>query len=252
MAAVTQVVATPRSIDGMAVSGQVANTAEAFWYGQMNRDGICGMLSGCVGASGADPNWVFQIAYDVPGLGLQTIPVNVTVTQQDPPTSLRLAMAFDATGGSLRGDVRLSIRPVSNRATVSMEVVRVETSGFASAALPQIQADLPAFFASELTSLSSEPVMAGTKVAMTVVPGKVAKVRVKVTGASLTRVSPVASGVLRVLVGSKIVCTGKVARSAGTCSFTPPPRGSAVRAVVTGAFSNGYQIWNSAQARYRP
>ncbi len=251
-AAVAQVVATPRSIDGMAVSGQVANTPEAFWYGQMNRDGICGMLSGCLSASGADPNWVFQIAYDIPGVGLQTIPVDVTVAQQDPPASLRLAMAFDTTGGSLRGDVRLSVKAAGNRASVSMEVVRVETTGFASAALPQIQADLPGFFSSELASLSSEPVMAGTKVALTISGRKVAKARVKVTGASMTGVSPVASGLLRVLLGNKIVCTARVTRSVGTCSFTPPPKGTTVRAVVTGAFGNGYPIWNSAKARYRP
>jgi hypothetical protein len=208
------------------------------------------MISGCVSATGADPNWVFKVNVMLMGAGAQTVDVNVRVVEQAVARNAAYALSFSSPFGSLTGQVHVTLTPNGAATAVAIDLKDMVATGFAQESIPQFLAALQPYLTAQLKGLSRERVDAGTKVKLTVTQGTRAKARVVVTAPSLTSRRPTAKGVMRVLVGSRVVCTGIVRASKGTCSFTPPKKGVKVRAVVTGTLSNGYPVWNSGTARY--
>lgn len=247
---VTAVLAETATLDGVSATGRVDSTPLSFWFGQVNRDGICRMVSGCVGATGADPNWVFQVNVDVPGVGIQAIPVNVTAGPQVVGESASYRLSYDSSIGSLNGTVNLALKPAGDATNVTLTLQDFQATGLAAQSIPQFQAIFQPYVQAQLGVLSRERVDAGTKVTLVVKPGSKAKASVVVTATSMTKAKPKATGQMRVLIGKKVVCTAKVRNSRGSCSFAPPKKGTQVRAVVTGKLSNGYPVWNSASKKY--
>ncbi|MDO8308414.1 MAG: hypothetical protein Q7V58_08670 [Actinomycetota bacterium] len=249
--AVSAALAETSTLDGLQATGRVEASRYSFWYGQVNRDGICALISGCTSATGADGNWVFQVAIDTPA-GVQTMPVTVATVEQTVFASARYRLAFTSVVGNLNGDVVLALKQVGKSTDVSVRLEKVVASGFATDAIPQFQQHLQPYLTSRLGILSRERIEAGTDVTMKVRPGARAVATVTVTGASLSARKPVATGVLRLLVNDKPVCIARVSKSKATCRFAAPAKGARIQAVVTGSFNNGYEIWNSAAGKYRP
>lgn len=239
------------TLDGLQATGRVEASRYSFWYGQVNRDGICALISGCTSASGAEGNWVFQVAIDTPA-GVQTMPVTVATVEQTVFTDARYRLAFTSAVGNLNGDVVLALKQVGKSTDVTVRLEKMVASGFATDAIQQFQQNLQPYLTSRLAILSRERVEAATDVTLKVRPGARAVASVTVTGTSLTARKPVATGVLHLLVNDKLVCVAKVSKSKASCRFAAPSKGARIQAVVTGSFNNGYAIWNSAAGKYRP
>lgn len=247
---VNRVLAETTTLDGITATGLVDSSPESFWFGQVNRDGICRMISGCVSATGADPTWVFKVNVALTGSGVQTLDVNVKVVEQSVSTRAVYALSFASPLGTLDGTVDLALKPKGSSTVVTLMLRDMVSTGFAQESIPQFAQNLQPVLTSQLALLSRERVDAGTKVALTITPGTRAVARVKVSAASLTTKQPKARGQVRVLVGGKVVCAGTVRNSVGGCAFPAPKKGTLVRAVVTGTLSNGYPVWNSGTRKY--
>lgn len=247
-----RVQASPSALAGVTAAGSVDADPYATWLSQMNRDGICALLTGCRAASGEGGQWVFSMLVDVPGAGLQTIPVPVTVTKTVPYRSMDLTLQASGVVGTVDAAVRAELTPAGRGTTVRLTIVRATTSGLAETYVPQFIDQFEPVMQAQLATLDDQRTGAGITVALRITSGRKARAAVSVKATSLTSLTPLASGTVRILVGQKVVCVAKLQRSKGACAFTRPPRGTWVRAVVTGEFDNGYRIWNSATARYRP
>ena len=248
--AVARVVGEPITLDGLNSSARVAVTPDAFWFSEMNRDGICRLLTGCESATGSGSDWVFRMGVDVPVTGFQTVDMNVRVAERVLLERMRLSLSYDNVLGSLRGDLVISLKPSGGSTIVTVKVEDMTGNGVAAAAIPELQSRLAPDLQSGLTDLNGANARAAAKVLVTVTPGRVAVARVKVTGTSLTAKPPTAKGQMRVVVGGKVVCTAPVKASKGQCRFKPPARGAKVQVSVTGTFSNGYALSGSATKRY--
>jgi carbon monoxide dehydrogenase subunit G len=249
---VSRVLAETTTLDGLTATARVEASPYSFWFGQVNRDGICRLISGCVSATGADPNWVFKVDVPLVGSGTQTLDVNVQAADQVTGEKARYTLGFDSPLGTLHGNVDLVLKPSGDATIVSLQLNDMVATGFAQESIPQFQQSLQPYLASQMSILGRQRDDAGTKVTLAVKPGSKAQAKVVVSGASLTKKAPKARGKLRVLVGNKVVCTAEVRNSKGACRFTAPKKGAEIRAVVTGTLSNGYPVWNSATKRYRP
>lgn len=251
-ASVWRAEAAPSDLTGVTAVGTVAADRYSTWYAQMNRDGICALITGCQSASGDSDAWVFTMLVDVPGLGLQTIPVPVEVTQAVPYRSMRLNFTASGVIGTVDAEVEAVLTSSGSGTTVTLTIVNATTSGLAETYVPQFIELFEPVVQSQLATLDSERASAGITVALSLKAGKRAKARVRVTATTLSETDPVAAGTVRIMVGKKVVCVAALRASQATCTFPKPKRKAWVRAVVTGQFDNGYEVWNSTAARYRP
>lgn len=237
------------AVDPITASATVTASPYSFWYGQVNRDGLCRLVSGCVSASGSGDDWTFQVRVDAPG-GVQTVPVSVHVLESVPFQRMALTFSMDAALGQLHGDAVLTIAPVGASTRVRMSFENMMASGIAQAAIPEFSALVQPSLTAQLSSLSVERRDSGVKVKVRLVKGKKATAHVAVVAPSATKPAATATGRMRVLVDGNVACTAKVRKSSGSCRFAPPQPASMVRVVVVGKLSNGYPVWNSGQARY--
>ena len=249
---VWRVQAAPSALTGTSAVATVSADPYSTWYAQMNRDGICALMTGCQSATGDDGKWVFAVLVDVPGLGLQTVSVPIEVTESVPFQSMSLHLTAGGVIGTVDADVEAVLTPTGAGTSVALTIVKATTSGLAETYVPQFIEQFAPTVSSQLAALDSERSSAGIKVALTVKKGKKATARVRVTAATLSESAPVAAGTVRIMIGPKVVCATALRASQATCSFTKPKKATLVRAVVIGEFDNGYGVWNSATARYRP
>lgn len=248
--AVARIWNAPITLDGLNSSSRVDVAPDAFWFGQMNRDGLCRLLTGCESATGSGSNWIFRMRVPVPVVGMQLVDVNVRVTEQVLLEKMSLSLSYDSALGSLKGDVTVSLRSSGQATIVTVAVQDMSGTGFGATAIPQLQERLVPDLKAGLADLNRETTVAGTKVLLTLSKGRMARASVTVTGSSLTKEPPRATGQMRVVVGGKVVCTARVKSNKGQCRFRAPARGAKVRVIVTGSFDNGYPIWSSAMKRY--
>lgn len=244
--------AAPSSLTGVTAAGAISADPYSVWIAQMNRDGICALITGCQSASGTGDDWVLSMLVDVPGIGLQTVPVPVRVVETVPFRSMTLKLTASGIIGSVDAEVDAVLTPQGTGATVALTIVKATTSGLAETFVPQFIERFEPAVQAQLATLNSERASAGIKVSLTLQKGARTTARVRVTAASLSQTVPRAAGVVRILVRNRVVCRSTLRASTATCAFPAPPRGTLVRAVVTGQFDNGYTVWNSAMARYRP
>lgn len=237
------------TLDGLTAAGTVTASPATFWYAQANRDGICGLIAGCIGARGTDPSWVFQVQYEGP-TGIQATDVDVTVVSEQMPAAARYRLAFDSAVGDLAGDVVLGVAPRGSGAAVSVTLEAMTASGFATGVLDQFREQLQPYLTAQLQALDAERAAAGATVAVRVRPGAKASATVAVSATALSRQAPRATGTLRLLSGSTVLCTAPLRASRATCAFTPPRPRAPIEAIVTGDLSNGYALWTSTRMRY--
>ena len=248
--AVARVWNEPITLDGLTSTARVAVTPDAFWFGEMNRDGLCRLLTGCESATGSGTNWVYRMGVDVPGVGFQTVDMNVRVADQVVLKMVRLSLSYDSALGSLKGDLTVSLRPSGQATIVTVKVEDMSGTGVAAMAIPELQARLTPDLQAGLADVALQGKVTGAKVLLNLTPGSTAVAKVKVTGASLTSKSPTARGLMRVVVGGKVVCTAPVKASKGQCRFRAPAKGAKVQVAVTGTFSTGSRFSASATKRY--
>ncbi len=241
---VSGVAAAEASIDGVVVTGTVTSTPNSFWFGQMNRDGVCNVIPGCVGARGAGDDWVLTVQLPVAIPGASTIDVNVKVTNRVILKSMGLKMTYSSPQlGDLDAAMTVSLTPKGGDTEVSLKVESVTATGAIATGVPSFSAALKPRMTTTMAQLSEDRVIAGTKVRMKMSRSGIA--RVVVTGTGLTKSRPVATGTLYLVADGKVVCTSTVRRSVGTCKLPRLSQGTEVRATVVGEFDNGYPIWNS-------
>lgn len=237
------------TLDGLTATGTTTASPSTFWYAQVNRDGICGLIAGCVSARGEDPSWVLRVQYEGPA-GIQATDVDVAIVSQQAPNAARYRLSFDSTVGSMVGDVVLGVAVRGPGSTVTVTLEGMTATGFATGILDQFRTQLQPYLTGRLEALDAERAAAGATVALTVRPGAKAIAQATVRAATLTRQAPRATGTMRVISRGTVLCTAPIRASQATCSFRPPPRGSVLETVVTGTLSNGYALWASAQTRY--
>lgn len=245
--------AAPSALTGVTAVGTVQADPYSTWYAQMNRDGICALITGCQSATGTGANWVFSMLVDVPGVGLQTLAVPIEVTETVPYRSMNLTLTASGVIGSVDADVQAVLTPNGTGTTVTLTIVKATTSGLAETYVPTFIEQFQPVVQSQLATLDAQQASAGVTVALTVTKkGRKATARVQVAAATLSDAVPVAAGTVRIMVGRKVVCVTALRASQATCRFPKPARKAWVRAVVTGEFDNGYAVWNSTKVRYRP
>lgn len=250
--AVWRAEAAPSALAGASATGTLAADPYSVWLAQMNRDGICALITGCQSATGSGTDWVLSMLVDVPGLGLQTVPVPVQVSDVVPYRSMRLRMTAEGAIGAVNADVDVALVPRSGGTAVTLTIDKATTSGLAEAFVRQFITQFEPSVQDQIATMNGTRASADVRVALTIQRGRKATARVRVTAATMSATPPVASGTMRVLAGSRTLCVAQVRSSRGVCRFSPPSRSTVLRAVVIGEFDNGYPLWNSAVARYRP
>ncbi len=241
---VSSVAAAEASIDGVVVTGRVTSTPNSFWFGQMDRDGVCGVIPGCIAARGDSDNWVLTLQMPVAIPGVSSVDVNVKVTNRVPLKSMSLQMTYSSPQlGDLDASMTVSLQPRGGDTDVSLTMNSVTATGAIATGVPSFAAALKPRMTATMAQLSEDRVIAGTKVRLSVTGS--GRAAVVVTGTGLASAPPVATGKLYVVAGDKVVCTGAVTRSKGSCKLPRLAPGTEVRATVVGDFNNGYPIWNS-------
>ena len=241
---VAGVAAAEASIDGLVATGTVTSTPNSFWFGQMNRDGVCNVIPGCIGARGTGDNWVLTLQMPVAIPGISTVDVDVKVTNRELLKSMSLKMTYaNPQLGDLDAAMTVGLRPKGGDTEVSLTMDSVKATGAIATGVPSFGAALKPRMDTTMAQLSEDRVIAGTKVRMKISNSGTA--RVVVTGTGLAKSRPVATGTLYIVADGKVVCTANVRRSVGTCKLPRLAPGTEARATVAGTFDNGYPIWNS-------
>lgn len=232
------------AIDGLVVNGRVTSTVNSFWFGQMNRDGLCNVMAGCLAARGEGDSWVLTIAMPVAIPGVSSVDVNVQVTERVPLKSMSLKMTYSSAQlGDLDASMTVSLSPRGGDTDVVLTMEKVTATGAIATGVSSFASALQPRMTATMAQLSEDRVIAGTKVRLAI--SRSGKATVVVTGKGLAKGSPVASGTVYMVAGDKVVCTGNVSRSRGSCKLPKLAPGTEVRATVVGQFDNGYPIWNS-------
>jgi len=241
---VAQVAAAEGSIDGLVATGRVTSTPNSFWFGQLNKDGVCAVIAGCTSARGDGDSWALTVQLPVAIPGGLSADVNVKVTKRVPLKSMSLKMTYSSAQlGDLDADMTIGLKPRGGDTDVTLTMDSVTATGAIATGVPSFGAALQPRMTAALAKLSQDRDIAGTDVNLAVSGSGVAKVTV--SGKGLSSKAPVAKGKFYVVAGDEVVCTGSITRSRGSCKLKRLPAGTEVRATVVGEFDNGYPIWNS-------
>lgn len=243
--------ASPTSLRQTTAKAIVNAPPDATWYGQMNAKTVCGVLPGCVEATAVRGGYRLTLQGEIDGLGQITQDVNAKVVKKKPPRLMRLKLTSQSGLGSLNSTVDITLaKKGTQKSTVAVTVRKASASGaLGNIMLPFLAARLQPGLTAYASDLNRQVQAANLGVNASVRKTKRHVVRILVYPVNpMVQAQVTAKGKARVTTSKgKTLCTAKIRTSKGKCSYRKGPKKP--RVIVTGAMSNGFQVWHATTGK---
>ncbi len=249
------VAAAPAELQGLSRSAVVKAPKDAMWFGQTHASALCTLIPGCSSAAKTRRGYRMRLVGYAPALGEVQQDVTVKVVKKVAPRLVRMRLSANSVLGSLSGIVDLKLTSkTSKRTTTTLEVVRAQGTGLlGDVMLPFLADNLQAGLTASADRLNRSRKASGIVVRATTPKRSASRKRISINVRVTLRdprvqPTPTASGRVRIVdPKTKTVCKATVKKSRAKCTFTRGKRTPGqLRAVVTGSFTSGFQVWHSS------
>ncbi len=260
LSALPNVAAAPAQLQGLSRSAVVKAPRDAMWFGQTHASAVCTLIPGCTSVTRTGKKYRMRLVGYAPALGEVQQDVDMKVVKKVAPRLVRMRLSAKSVLGSMSGIVDLKLKKKSStRTTMTLTVVRAKGSGLlGDVMLPFLADNLQTGVSASADALNRSRKSSGITVRATTPKKSASKKRIPVSVRVLfkdprVQPTPVASGTVRIVDSkTKTVCKTKVKKSRAKCTFTRGKRKPGqLRALVTGSFSSGFQVWHSSPLKVK-
>ncbi len=260
LSTVPDVAAAPAELQGLSRSAVVKAPRDAMWFGQTDASALCSLIPGCASVTKSGKGYRMRLVGYAPALGEVQQDVDMNVVKKVAPRLIRMRLSAKSALGSMSGVVDLKLKKkTSTKTLMTLNVARAKGSGIlGDVMLPFLADNLQTGVSASADALNRSRKSSGITVRATTPKKSASKKRIPVSVRVLfkdprVQPTPVASGTVRIVDSkTKTVCKTKVKKSRAKCTFIRGKRKPGqLRAVVTGRFSNGFQVWHSSPLKVK-